>query len=320
MTSTGYGKVLLVRWLTGIVLAAVIVADLIRTTPATAASSLVLAVVLALALAAGGHAQTAARPWLAIPVQALHTGAAAAWFGGLVQLAVLSARSSVPFETLGRWISRFSRFGLFTMLLLAVSGGMLTVDRLFNPRDLVETSYGLRLGIKLVWVAGVLALAAVNRFVIVPRFPGEPVRFGRAVHFGLAAEAAVGLVVLIMAAFLAVTPPPIGPADRYIVYLEDYRFEPAELVIRAGRVTRVIVDNRGNQDHDWSVPEMPHTGLQVTGGSLHAHGQGFVHLDARPGERKTIEFIPLRPGRYKLLCTVPPHADLGMQGWVVVTE
>ncbi|HEX6989087.1 MAG TPA: CopD family protein [Bacillota bacterium] len=327
--STSYGLVLLVRALSAAALAAALA---FAPTPAAtipsggvraaaaAAPAAVAAVVLALSLGAGGHAQTSTRPLLTVPAQGLHTALAAAWFGGLAQLAVLGLGTGDR-AWLARSVGRFSRFGLIAMLTVVASGVLLALTRVSSPYDLVETNYGLRLAAKLLWVGGVLGLAALNRFAIVPRLAGWPGGAApAALRLGLIVEALVGFGVVVLAGALATTPPPLGPADRYVVYLDEYRFEPAELTLRAGRVARVVVINRGETMHDWSVPTMPYAGGAVAGGDPHDHGENMIHVHVSPGGRGAIEFIPLRPGRYPLLCTVWPHAEEGMVGWVTVVE
>ncbi|HEY8448890.1 MAG TPA: CopD family protein [Bacillota bacterium] len=326
--STAYGGIVAARVAIAVAMALIILRPSPQPAPPSAIGWTIArgAAALALALTFGftGHASTGRAPWLAVPLQAVHTGAAALWLGGLVYLTAFCWRRQTAAATasLVQAVGRFSRLGLLAMVALGLSGVIVSALRLYGFYDLIETNYGLRLSVKLAWVAAVLGLAALHRFVLLPRLwgGGRGGSLRKALRLGLCSEAAVGVGVLFFAGVLAVTPPPLGPADRYIVYLEDNRFHPAELTLPAGRVARVVVVNRDDVMHDWTAPQMPYIGGAVTGGVLHDHGEGFVHVHVGPRGRAAVEFIPLRPGRYALLCTVWPHAEEGMVGWITVTE
>ena len=48
--------------------------------------------------------------------------------------------------------------------------------------------------------------------------------------------------------------------------------------------------------------------------------EGLANVDAgaRPGQTRTIRFTIDQPGTYRIVCTVPGHADAGMAGTLVV--
>ena len=82
----------------------------------------------------------------------------------------------------------------------------------------------------------------------------------------------------------------------------DYRFRPADVEVRRGRV-RIAVVNRGRLAH----------GLRILRG-----GREVVRVAAQlPGRRRTVT-ARLRPGRYRMLCAIGNHEELGMWGTLVV--
>ena len=48
--------------------------------------------------------------------------------------------------------------------------------------------------------------------------------------------------------------------------------------------------------------------------------EGVANVDAgaRPGQTQRIRFRSIEPGTYRILCTVPGHAEAGMTGTLVV--
>lgn len=151
-----------------------------------------------------GFAFEAARQ-LNIAVAAIHSVAVGVWIGGLVVASVY--RWARP--ELAAWHPRFSRVALVAFLVVAATGLYQAVLYLPAPDALVDSDYGRVLVAKHVFVAGVLAMAVLNRFVA-----GPAVR--RAAELGhpaglamrtLRVESAIGVAVLAVTGVLATTPP-----------------------------------------------------------------------------------------------------------------
>jgi plastocyanin len=81
----------------------------------------------------------------------------------------------------------------------------------------------------------------------------------------------------------------------------DFAFSPVDVTITAGRPAVVSFRNDGTTFHDWEV-------------------EGVANTDAaaRPGQTQRVRFTIDRPGSYRILCTVPGHAEAGMTGTLVV--
>ena len=101
---------------------------------------------------------------------------------------------------------------------------MLAVVQLDRIDALWTTSYGIVLSCKLVAVAVLLALAAANRYVLVPRFQARRSR-GAAAARSIAAELASSLAILALVALWRFTPPPraLAAAEPIEVHLHGER-------------------------------------------------------------------------------------------------
>jgi copper transport protein len=160
-----------------------------------AAMSLGLA---ALSFAVSGHSLSA--PGQIAPVlTALHATAIIVWVGGLMPLA-LAMQGADRLLILGR----FSVMALPAVLLMLGSGSALALLHWGSP-DLLASDWARLLAVKLLLVAGMLALALWHRLRAMPRLASgadAPVR--RSVVL----EALLGLVVLALAMGFRLAPPP----------------------------------------------------------------------------------------------------------------
>ena len=171
----------------------------------------------AAALAWAGHA-AAVEPWgLAAALgDALHLVGAGVWLGALLPLALLlkaAARDegadSRPYAVLA--IRRFSALALVTMLTIVATGLWSAWSQVGDVPALVGTTYGRLLALKVLLLVPVLALAAVNRSRLLPALGGDGPTVGRPAMARLgrrvAAEWALGLVILVVVSVLGTTPP-----------------------------------------------------------------------------------------------------------------
>ena len=156
--------------------------------------------------------------WSMIASYGVHAIAAAAWIGGLpiLLLALIErhrgqACTSAKEATLAL-LQRYSVKATVAASAVVLSGIVNTAFRIgTDANSLAITSYGHVLLAKLVFVAVVLALAALTRFVAIPRLRRlcelrGTVAARSAYSVGL--ELGFGLLVLAAAAVLGITPPP----------------------------------------------------------------------------------------------------------------
>ena len=157
-----------------------------------------------IALAGSGHAAAAAPQIVTRPAVLIHAIAVAFWIGALLPLA--SAMRAA--ERRSAELLRFSRSIPAAVVALAASGGALAAIQLRQFDALWTTDYGLVLCAKLVAVAVLITLAAVNRYVLTPRvLAGDPIAPRRLVR-SIATEIAIVVVALGLVASWRFTPPP----------------------------------------------------------------------------------------------------------------
>ena len=98
-------------------------------------------------------------------------------------------------------------------------------------------------------------------------------------------------------------PPPRAvtlPAGKELrVKADEYFFDPARVTAEAGGPLKIVLDNDGSLAHNLKV----FRGDREVGGTPTFPG----------GETRTGR-VTLPPGRYRMVCTVGNHAELGMTG------
>jgi copper transport protein len=147
---------------------------------------------------------------LGIVVDWLHVMGAAIWIGGLAMLVllvpVLAQSSSSPEAApslLPRVIARFSRAALLALAVLALSGTLQAALELGSWPELLASTYGQLVLVKIGLLLAMLALAALNT----RRGRQATADRGRWLARGTRAELAMGVAVLAVAAILTGTPP-----------------------------------------------------------------------------------------------------------------
>jgi plastocyanin len=98
-----------------------------------------------------------------------------------------------------------------------------------------------------------------------------------------------------------------GPADHGVtITAREYSFDPAKVVVTGGGgKLRITLANRGSLAHDVRV---------LKGGRDLGGTQSFE------GRRPHSATVDLKPGRYRLICSVGDHAQLGMRASLEVKK
>lgn len=103
---------------------------------------------------------------------------------------------------------------------------------------------------------------------------------------------------------------PVPVQNRTIgLKLDEYRLVPQSVSAPAGRL-RLIVRDRGIYAHNVQVETIP-TDPRGTPEQI------ARTPTVRPGDRSEVAFT-IRPGTYRLRCTIANHDDLGQIGTLVV--
>lgn len=169
------------------------------------APSLIAVLGAGAAVAASGHAGSAEPQWLTRPLVALHVATMATWIGALMPLG-LAMRAGGDGATV--MLSRFSRTIPWLVFILLASGAVLAVIQVERWAALPSTDYGNVLIAKLALVAGLLALAAFNRWRLTPAIARGDAAARHALVRTVVVEVLVAALVLGTVATWRFTPPP----------------------------------------------------------------------------------------------------------------
>ena len=150
--------------------------------------------------------------------EGLHLLAAGAWLGGLLPLFVLVG--SLPPRAASASCHNFTPVGLCAVLLIACTAVVQAWQLIGGLGALFGTTYGRIALLKLALFLTLLLLAVINRFVLTERLrdTAQPVTV-RLLRVSLAVETVLGILVILVAAFLASGTPgthetPIWPFSR----------------------------------------------------------------------------------------------------------
>jgi copper resistance protein D len=190
--------------------------------------SVTLAILLLIGPAWIGHA--GATPGGAgdfpLAADAVHLLGAGAWLGGLLPLAMLLAAA---WRKRPGWhavtataVRRFSLLGVASVGALLASGLVNSWYEVGSLENLVATSYGRLVLVKLGLFAAMVAIAAVNRFYLTPRL--ATAAMVRRLHRNCIAEAALGFAAVVVVGFLGA----MAPASHAHHEHPDYGYVPAD--------------------------------------------------------------------------------------------
>ena len=98
---------------------------------------------------------------------------------------------------------------------------------------------------------------------------------------------------------------------------QGYRFDPANITIKAGDGIKFTVVNGGPHNVAFDPATIPaDVQGQLDANMSEKMGQLSSALKTNPGESVTVSFANIKPGAYPFHCT--PHLALGMKGVITV--
>lgn len=98
------------------------------------------------------------------------------------------------------------------------------------------------------------------------------------------------------------------------------KFFPDTLEFTAGKRYKLVLTNPSPQKHYFTAKDFADAiwSQKVEAGKVEI--KGAIHdLELKPGATADWVFIPQKPGRYALRCTIPGHAEAGMVGTLTVS-
>jgi len=122
---------------------------------------------------------------------------------------------------------------------------------------------------------------------------------------------AVALATLAEAASPLVTPGPFdtNAEDRVVVKMRGRQFEPAQLLLQAGRTTTLVLQHEDAELHAF-VPGDLFVGVNLNiggNGAPEANDRGFKRVIIPSEGWAEIRFVPERTGVYPFSCDMPGH-------------
>ena len=208
---TGFGKIWALRFLllVTMLLAVLTAGRKLPTRNIASALSAALAALLLVSQAWIGHpaATAAGERTIVVAGYALHVLGASAWLGGLVPLLLLLRAHSAEKNALEFALRRFSALGMLAIAMI-LAGGLSNAWARWDSIDgFIASAWGKVLIVKVLGFFGLFILAAVNRFVLMPRLDANGSARMRLVR-NVLAEQAGGVLILFAASILGLLPPP----------------------------------------------------------------------------------------------------------------
>lgn len=109
-------------------------------------------------------------------------------------------------------------------------------------------------------------------------------------------------------------------ANNLVVQADEYSFSPSHTEIIAGEKITITLDNIGEVEHDLEIKELKADMMEQDSSHNHQKNSGGIHVHSMAGEKQEISFIPVTPGKYSYICTIPGHAEAGMTGIIEVSS
>jgi len=208
-TGTRFGKAFIAMTLGFALVTALVYLAWLLARPVLLAPALAIALGFASGLSLSGHdAVDAGSSWKTQAADWVHLSAALLWVGGLVALVAVWP---IAHELRRVAFARFSRLAAVLVVLVLSAGIYLGIVRLPAFSDLWTQDYGRVLLVKIALVLIAVGWGAFHRFVVRPALEGASdgflVRVGRSV----AGESLVAIAVLLAAAVLVDSKPPVPP-------------------------------------------------------------------------------------------------------------
>lgn len=85
----------------------------------------------------------------------------------------------------------------------------------------------------------------------------------------------------------------------------DFKFSVPNITVYQGQRVTILFTNKGEAPHNWT---------------LDTGGYNTATSTIQPGQTASTQFVAQYPGTFNFLCSVPGHAEAGMQGTLTVKE
>jgi uncharacterized cupredoxin-like copper-binding protein len=99
----------------------------------------------------------------------------------------------------------------------------------------------------------------------------------------------------------------------------ELKFFPDRVQLVAGKKYKLLLSNPSPQKHYFTAMEFASSSWtqKVDAGNVEIKG-AIQELELRPSTNAAWALVPMKPGNYKLRCTIPGHTKAGMTGTIAV--
>ncbi|WP_310421682.1 plastocyanin/azurin family copper-binding protein [Chamaesiphon sp. VAR_48_metabat_135_sub] len=99
----------------------------------------------------------------------------------------------------------------------------------------------------------------------------------------------------------------------------ELKFFPDRVQLVAGKKYKLLLSNSSPQKHYFTAMEFASSSWtqKVDAGNVEIKG-AIQELELRPSTNAAWVLVPMKPGNYKLRCTIPGHTEAGMTGTIAV--
>lgn len=105
------------------------------------------------------------------------------------------------------------------------------------------------------------------------------------------------------------------------VVMQEYSYQPEILRFKAGVPYKLELLNNGKSKHYFTAPDFFKA---IASRKVQSNADGeikapyFSALEVYPGRSLDLYFIAVKPGTYKLHCSIAGHEEQGMHGSIVI--
>jgi uncharacterized cupredoxin-like copper-binding protein len=115
------------------------------------------------------------------------------------------------------------------------------------------------------------------------------------------------------------------PATEITVEVTDFAYTPFSITIPVNQPVVLTINNQGAIEHDFVVEEIDVTDIHAqdeSSGGHHMQGMDAaaydLHVAIGAGQTNVLEFTALKPGTYRIFCSIQGHVEAGMVGELIV--
>jgi uncharacterized cupredoxin-like copper-binding protein len=110
-----------------------------------------------------------------------------------------------------------------------------------------------------------------------------------------------------------------GQSTNLKLTMDDFKYEPMEASIPAGKEITLNVKNDGAVLHEYVIMKLGRTAGDKFGDE--DEGNIYWEVEVDPGKSKTVTFTaPSDAGTYEIVCGTEGHLEAGMKGSLVVVK